>query len=218
MRFLRDLSLCFLMLFPTAACSSNHSSNTPVKDAAPAVTLDNVCDVLPTRYCQQDSPCCMKAGLVFDQAGCEGFFRQTCSQGVAAVAAHTATFHPADIDACIAAYQPFIDKCTLSADDFASVAMKSTPCQQVFLGTVAIGGACNSDAECAPGAAPSTTFCGTGSCQSRPPLAAQGGACTDTLSCALGLVCDSTQQQCVPDRMPEFFVGPQGCNGADAGP
>ena len=138
--------------------------------------------------------------------------------GVTAVAARTATFNAAAIDACIAAYQPFIDKCSLTAADFASVALKSTPCQQVFLGTVAIGGACSSDVECAPGAAPSTTFCGTGSCQSRAPLAAQGEACVDTLSCALGLVCDNTQQ-CAPDPQPEFFVGPQGCNGsADAGP
>jgi hypothetical protein len=218
MRWLRDLSLCFLTLFPMAACSNSHSSTTPTKDAEPAVTLENVCYVLPTRYCQQDSPCCTKAGLAFDQTGCEGFFRQTCLQGVTAVAAHTATFNPADIDACIAAYQPFIDKCSLTAADFASVALNMTPCQQVFLGNVAIGGACSSDAECAPGAAPNTTFCGTGSCQSRAPLAAQGEACVDTLACALGLVCDSTQQ-CAPDPQPEFFVGPQGCNGsADAGP
>jgi hypothetical protein len=222
MRWSRDLLLCFLTLCPAAACSSSHSSNTPPSVVTPAVTLDTVCDVLPTRYCHQDAPCCMKAGFGFNQTGCEGRYRQSlCMQGVAAVAVHNATFHPTSIDACIAAAQSFEDKCSLTAADFASYALQKTPCQQVFEGTVAVGAACVSDAECAPGPAPNATFCdpASGTCQLTTPGAAQGGACANTSQCALGLICDGTQQQCVPDPQPEFFVDPQGCGGsADAGP
>jgi len=221
MRWLRGLSLCSLMLVTMAACSSSHSSNTvpPADAGTPAVTLDNVCDVLPTRYCQQDRPCCAQAGFAFDQAGCEVSYRASCAQGVAAVAIHKAAFHAASIDACVAAVQPFEDKCSLTAADFASLALKLPPCKQVFEGTVAVGAACNSDSECAPAPAPNATSCVSGSCQSSGPGAAQGEACVTNNSCAFGLICDSNSQQCIPDPQPEFFVYPQGCSGStDAGP
>ncbi len=82
---------------------------------------------------------------------------------------------------------------------------KNDPCNKVFTGTVATGGACFVSQECAgvgavcnPTSAscnPSTTCC-PGTCAPAPAKMGVGGACQGSSDCNDGLYCSDKTQQC----------------------
>jgi hypothetical protein len=80
---------------------------------------------------------------------------------------------------------------------------EANPCDTVFTGTVAAGGACTISNECAadgtcertdPNCDPQTTCC-PGTCKAAPTLVALGGDCT-SLPCVDTAYCDSTTNKC----------------------
>jgi hypothetical protein len=186
------------------ACSSGGSGG-----SSQEITLENVCDIMPERYCAQDEPCCKKAGYGFDQAGCEASYRMICADGVAAVSAHSAKFNPDNLNKCVAAYQPFEDKCELTAAEFATANVKSNVCLHLFEGTRAQGDPCVSNAECAPLAADKGfAYCDGATCTTIAPGFAEGEPCGPG-SCASGLDCNGTK--CAPAAEPAYAVNPLNC-------
>lgn len=186
--------LLALFMFPGAiavlSCDGDSSSN---------VTLENVCDILPKRYCEQDRPCCEKAGRPFEETACEELYRSTCAAGVAAVAGHRAVFHSEKLDECVTAYQPYTDKCRLSPADFVKT-QSLVACTQIFQGTVPIGDSCDDSSECAPKASPEGVYC-AGTC-SAVRFAGEGESC-EVDSCNVALVCDSSFH-CIVDSAPHY--------------
>src|SRR5690242_12093154 len=102
MRRFRGLRLAgsalFVALTAVLSCGETTSDSEPV-------TLDNVCDVLPKKYCAQDRPCCEKAGYGYDRASCERAYRESCLVDVAAIGHHKAALHAEKLDECLAGFQ-----------------------------------------------------------------------------------------------------------------
>ncbi len=112
-------------------------------------TLADVCEKTAPIGCDLDKPCCEASGYGFDKEGCVKRAIAECKHYVAEVQAGTMQFDPTPIDACIAAFEPLMQKCVPSADDLFPVFDALEPCTQIWKGSLKEGAPCDWDAECA---------------------------------------------------------------------
>jgi hypothetical protein len=112
-------------------------------------TLANVCEKTAPIGCELDKPCCLASGFGYDHAGCVARAIAECEQYVAEVQAGTMQFDPGPIDACIAAFEPYLQKCFLNADDLFPIFDALEPCTKIWKGSRPEGAACDWDAQCA---------------------------------------------------------------------
>jgi hypothetical protein len=172
------------------------------------LTLETFCTEMAKRYCEQDRPCCEKAGFGFNAAKCQASYLEGCGNGVEAVKAARASFDSSKLAACVQQYQPFVDTCLLDPSERLRAVAETAACRQAFRGLVPVGGACKESVECAPGSDERLGWCGTAHvCEHRAPLQ-EGANCEDGFSqCAENLSCEFSTGKCVPDpdRHPVVF-------------
>jgi len=198
-------SALFAALAAVVSCGGTSTDSEPV-------TLDDACDVLPKKYCAQDRPCCEKAGYGYDRAGCEEAYRESCLVDVAAIGRHKAVLHPEKLDACLAGFQPYEDKCQVTSAEVVK-SLSVAACYQVIQGTVPIGEPCDSLSDCAPKLWPEGVYCDT-TCQVLH-FAGEGQTCDADSSCGPGLLCESGR--CVSDGETLYVVQKDRCVGSPFG-
>ena len=206
--------LCVLgsvVLTLTSGCSSSPAADSKASEQT-EITLDNVCDVAPRLYCQQMHPCCSKAGYVFDEAGCESSIRKGwCASGVAAVAQHRASFNPEKVHECVQTFQPYEDRCLLTAAEFMGLSAATKACNEVFEGPGLPGAPCTDQFDCAASDA-GPSYCLSEGCGVLD-LSERVGASCDSVSCeGGGLTCDASGT-CSLDPEPSPLESPQSCVG-----
>ncbi|RYE93564.1 MAG: hypothetical protein EOO75_04080 [Myxococcales bacterium] len=186
---LRSLSVtAVLSALVLAACGDSGSSSTsgPVSaDDFPARYLD--------AYCGKLASCCEGESVPYDEAYCRQSAAFNPGKYAGLVNSPSLRFDPDAAGRCIDAIKA---RCSLRDD------LDIPGCEGVFVGQVAIGGACLESIECAP-VAGQTVYCGgqkfedgPGTCMVLTSLAA-GAACGGQVEgiCSDGLACDG--QTCV---------------------
>lgn len=173
-----------VVLFLAAACGGSDSSGVALNDLAAKAEAaickhDVECQSMP------DTATCMASIQVNDT------FLQTM---VAAVNAKKAKYDSSLGGQCISEIQN--QGCAFTGFGLT----KTNPCQTMFTGQVAVGGACFESQECTGGGScaftntscnPNTACC-TGTCQAAPAKAAIGQACQSTADCVSGAYCTDT--------------------------
>jgi hypothetical protein len=131
------------------------------------VTLDQYPQAYANALCDTLAPCCKAANLTYTESACKSAATDDWSQFIAASSgAHTRY----DADAagrCIAAVKNGVASCKPNDDEDAAA---QAACSSVFIGTIAVGSACTSSADCI---APAT-------CQNDPSATSfnAAGVCT----------------------------------------
>jgi len=202
MRRYEELRLAGSAFFMALATLCSCGGSTAEPDAVTAVTLENLCDVLPKRYCAQDRPCCEKSGYGYDRARCEKTYRDSCLEDVAAVKRKKAVFHAEKLDECLAGFQPYEDKCALTPSD-AVKSLSVAACYEVVEGKAAVGEPCASLSECAPRLWPESVYCDT-TCK-LIHFAGEEESCGADVPCGPALLCNASQT-CVPDGGTHYAV------------
>jgi hypothetical protein len=177
-----------------------------------AEDLDEFCEDLGRRFCDQDEPCCKRLGFEYDETACRKWFTDACNEGAEVVRRGDAEFHPEAFESCIADLQPFYDKCELDHDEWLQYQMAGVPCWKYFVGLEPQGSPCTVQAECDPGGG--VAFCsGEGVCVTvdpgSHPSPGKGQSCPNDF-CDQVLVCDSGV--CV-DGPKRPVVTAEECNG-----
>ncbi len=120
-------------------CSGSSSSD----GAAPPISLDQYPQAYANAVCDTIAPCCKSANVTYEETGCKSAATDQWTQEIArSSAAHTKY----DADAagrCIAAIKKVVASCKSAVDHSTAV------CNDVFVGTIAVGGACTSRDDCA---------------------------------------------------------------------
>jgi hypothetical protein len=156
---------------------------------------------LPARavdvFCQAELAC----GLFPDSASCHSALQADQGQVEADVAAGKVKYDGAQAAACLDAL-PASVSCTQSAPR----RPQPSACNQIFVGTVAMGGPCLANEDCVSAscdfkACATATMCCAGTCATpQPSSVAVGGACNSINQCAVGAYCnfDVTPFVCAP--------------------
>lgn len=126
------------------ACGTDTTSKPPPE---PKYTLENVCSKIAAPTCAMRKSCCDQASG-YDEAGCIAEATAECEANVADVKAGIMTFDGEFIDACIAATQPYSDKCFLTVNDLYGIPADLEPCTHVFAGQLAESAACERTEQC----------------------------------------------------------------------
>lgn len=195
------------ILLGTAACGGGDG---------PPLTVDNVCEEMATRYCDQDKPCCEKAGFTYNRDKCKAGYLGFCGSGTAAVRAGKARLDGQKVYDCLRSYQPFADKCFLGPEDRRRLETETAVCRQVFVGTQPLGAACEDGAECAAPSGGGSSTCSMQMCVPEGPPLREGAPCADgsgTSFCAPGLMCDfsATPPSCRSNPEPTPVVFAESC-------
>src|SRR5262245_6534908 len=151
------------------------------------VKIDDFPDELAAAICERDVRC----GFQPDKATCEAstiFEGNDVETTIGAVKAKTLEYSESQAKKCLDSIRK--DDCTFDGFHIAS------PCDDLFIGTLAAGTACVFDDECADGgectqtdmACNRNTACCAGTCAAGPAVAAAGAACGNTGGA--GTVCD----------------------------
>ncbi len=129
------VSVCALGMLG-GGCSGSSDSVAPV-------TLDQYPQAFANALCDTIAPCCKAANVTYQETGCKSAATDQWTQTIArSSAAHTKY----DADAagrCIAAIKKVVASCKSTNNDATNV------CSDVFVGTIALGGACTSNQDCA---------------------------------------------------------------------
>lgn len=126
------------------ACGPAETTKPP---PGPKYTLENVCSKIAAPTCAMRQSCCTQSSG-YDEAGCIAAATAECEANVADVNAGIMTFDGEFIDACIAATQPYSDKCFLNINDLYGIPEDLEPCTHVFAGQLAEGAACERSEQC----------------------------------------------------------------------
>ena len=175
---LRSLGVVGIFAF---ACSHNSGGIAPGDYATQAAQA--LCDFEVRCGLFADQTSC----LMFGQTHVDGGFQQLLDSG-------KATFDGNAAQACLDA------TANLPCDQTQmAVRVEPSACQHVVVGTVATGGACEQNAECASSAC-SISSCGSaccaGTCEAAQAPAGSGEPCV-TRPCDVGLACSQTSGTCV---------------------
>jgi hypothetical protein len=138
------VSVCFGLVM--MACGPAETKTPPVEAK---YTLENVCAKTPAPNCVVRESCCTQTMPGYVQAGCETDVMTECEKNVADVKAGIMTFDGDSIDTCLAAIQPYSDKCFLEISDLFKLPVDLAPCAQIFAGQLKDGATCDRTAQCA---------------------------------------------------------------------
>ncbi len=148
-------------------------------DAAP-VPLTQFPQQFAQAYCAGIKPCCGRAGIPYVETDCKAAATDTFTQYVTE---HASAKYDADAAGkCLAAFKKNLDGC-LDVNDTTALG-----CQDVFVGTKALGAECQSRAECASGHCQfeQTDVTAAGMCAAAgvalPPHAKAGEPCSSDCS------------------------------------
>jgi len=137
--------ICIGLGVVVAACGPA-DTKTPAAEAK--YTTENVCTKIPPLNCKVRESCCTQATSGFVETGCETDVTTECEKNVADVKAGIMTFDGDSIDACLAAMQPYSDKCFLEISDLFKVPVDLASCAQIFVGQLKEGDTCERTAQC----------------------------------------------------------------------
>ncbi|HRI71504.1 MAG TPA: hypothetical protein PK156_45030 [Polyangium sp.] len=137
------ISCCFGLV--TMACGPADTKTPTPEDK---YTLDNVCEKTAPLNCAVRESCCTQATSGYAEAGCITEFTADCAKNVADVNAGIMTFDGDSIDACLAALQPYSDKCFLEIGDLLKLPVDLAPCSQIFVGQLKEGDTCERTTQC----------------------------------------------------------------------
>lgn len=176
------------------ACGPAETTKTPpVEDK---YTLANVCEKTAPLNCTVREGCCTMATSGYVESGCLTDVQTECEKNVADVNAGIMTFDGDSIDTCLAALEPFADKCFLEIADLFKLPNDLASCTQIFAGQLKPGDTCDRTAQCASSLSDREIVqCddSTKKCTSTKFLP-EGSACkisqTATEFCDQGLYCD----------------------------
>jgi hypothetical protein len=131
---------CALALL-AGACSGKNTSTS----SGAAVPLGQFATQFGTTYCDMLEPCCSSASLAYDPA----IYKQTAITYFQDYATENSskTYDAAAAGRCLGAVEDALRNCGKFEDDTTGVA-----CASIFVGTVALGGACKDETDCANGA------------------------------------------------------------------
>ncbi len=129
------------------ACGPAETKTPPVEEAK--YTLTNVCEKTPALNCTVRESCCTQATSGYVEAGCLTDVMTECEKNVADVNAGIMTFDGDSIDPCVAAMQPYSDKCFPEISDLFKLPVDLATCAQVFAGQLKEGDTCDRTAQCA---------------------------------------------------------------------
>lgn len=176
-------------------------------DATPGLALDDVDDAYVDAYCGYAVRC----GQISDLALCERLFTgellSDFVQFEANVEDGTVVFDPEAAAACIAAIEDW--SCDTTAENNRS---EPEACGQVFTGTVAEGGDCYIDEQCADGGncAPIKCIdaCCLSECVAGPPEVDLGDSCVDAI-CPADAFCNDANEceALLPENAPCSYDG-----------
>jgi hypothetical protein len=125
-----------------------------------------------------------------DKATCQASVRIDLGQIQADVSAGKVIYDPTQADACINAIATSVGSCRVSE----GLSIAAAPCNRMFTGTVAQGGACFMALECVSGACDLTRCvgpaCCAGTCLPAEPQVQLGGSCNGSGQCVAGTFCD----------------------------
>jgi hypothetical protein len=157
------VSVCALAALG-GGCSSSTQTTVPVEQ-------------FPTQFgnalCDSVAPCCSSVGIAYDAASCKAaattFFQNYVSENNSPLT----MYDSAAAGRCLDAVKASLQACKGLDDNTTGVA-----CADIFVGTVAAGGACTTNTECAGGARCVTDAANpaTAHCVAPPPAQAHGKA------------------------------------------
>jgi hypothetical protein len=210
-RVLVSSCLVYLALAGASACGS-------VDDGTGSVPEADFPRQFASAVCNAMTNCCQAHAFAHPVADCETSISGQLSASIAARDAGKTIYDAAAAGRCIDAYVAVFTGCGRDQTD------PDVVCADVFHGTVAKGGACGDDEECASGLACENSVCATSSSALEMAHAAPGescsGTCTEASTGADGvtettcvdvgfngappcwtsdhLTCDSARMTCVP--------------------
>jgi hypothetical protein len=167
MRAVGSSASAALLLFVLAGAAGGCGGESARKDGggsgastATPVAAEDFSASFTNAFCKI-GPCCQREGYPFTPLTCETTMKAYLDSVVnEELADPKVVFDAAAAGTCIEAYRKAVTGCTdLSLED-ATV----TECQGVFRGTVAEGGACTEDTECAAAAGAIYVYCNYGVC------------------------------------------------------
>ncbi len=160
----------------------------------PPLTLDNVCSILPSKFCALKQSCCQKT-VGYDQQSCESNEQSDCENKVAEVKSGQRSFHPALIAACLSAVEPLYNACWFSGDQLAAYRLTSNVCDAIFdLVGAGPGTDCTSTSDCSSSTQPNGyAYCNNSNQCAAGMVLGLGANCSSGL-CGPGLYCQTTPQ------------------------
>jgi hypothetical protein len=127
-----------------AACAEEDG---PAEPAGPdPILAEDFPAAFAHAYCDDLGPCCSSAGLAHDGAACITTMTAE-AQDLLSQAPPLRKYDPVSAGQCIADLKALWPTCRTSP---AAEEKAQEACQGIFTGTVAVGGACQSDHDCAP--------------------------------------------------------------------
>ena len=200
-RWLGASSLALLFATWVPACAGSVSPG-PDGDGTP-VPIEALPERLANAACENIAGCCNSSAIAFDLATCRATAKAALQKAVNQETSLSVRYDASAAGACIAAYGAYFKGC-VDGDEKSIEA----DCSQVFVGTVAVGGACTNNQDCAPSAA------GSGSCVH--------DTTGDTTGQSNGGVCvaavNSSSPAIVHGKLGEACVGSCSGSGDCAGP
>lgn len=182
------VSVCALGVLG-GGCSGSDDGVTPV-------TLDKYPQEFANALCDTVAPCCKAASVPYVESTCKSAASDQWAQVIAQSSAAHTTYDPDAAGRCIAAIKKVLASCTETPGDGTAV------CDKVFLGTIAVGGACTTSKDCVSPAICARDFNNpslnaAGVCAAPPSSAAhahEGEACSGncfTLSNSSSVECEN---------------------------
>ncbi|HEY3668767.1 MAG TPA: hypothetical protein VGL19_22370, partial [Polyangiaceae bacterium] len=130
-----------------AALGGGCSGSTDGAATVGPVTLDQLPQTLANVLCDSLAPCCKAANVPYVEAGCKGAGTDGWSRFVAQMSSGHTRYDADAAGRCVAALKNEVASCQDRGDE------ALTACTSIFVGTIAIGGACSQGgADCVPGA------------------------------------------------------------------
>jgi len=188
-------SLGLLLGALVPACGGSSTEDPP--SAAP-IAIEALPRKMADAVCENIAGCCRSANIPFELATCRANREAAFQNELDQASTPERRYNAAGAPACLAALSDFYKQCFQTESDDKI----SAGCRQMFVGTVALGGACTSSDQCAPAAdgfghclpvpddlhAPGVCVAEGPSSESTPH-GKRGDACNSTCSEVGGVLC-----------------------------
>jgi hypothetical protein len=139
------VSTCFGLVMVACGPAETTKNPPPPEDK---YTLENVCEKTAPLNCAVRETCCTQTASGYVEAGCSTDYIADCEKNVADVKAGIMTFDGDAIDPCLAAFQPFSEKCFLEIGDLFKLPTDLASCAQIFAGQLKDGDTCERTEQC----------------------------------------------------------------------
>lgn len=174
------------------------------------VPIEALPEQLANAYCENIAGCCDTAAIAFDLATCRANVKAVVQKSVNEALRANSRYEASAAGACVVAYGKYFKRC-VEAD---SESIEAS-CNRVFVGTIALGGACTRNEECAPTADGSghclsesdnpQGFCFGPNAPSSTPRGKLGDACIGSCQggkadCAVAVPTSSVTTACFADE------------------